>query len=188
MINLLPDDTKRDISAARSNVVLLRYNLLTLSAAGGLLMICGLFFFILSANQSTAVSRSTENEAKAASYESTRKAAEEYSANIATAKEILNRGVDYTSTIFEIVKLLPEGVVLDGLTLKASDFGKQTTFTANAKSNEIATKLKENFENSKMFTNVHFQSLSNTSSATSTNTKYPIQVVLSLQLNKVTAK
>ncbi len=33
MINLLPDDTKREIQAARMNVLLLRYNLLVLGAA-----------------------------------------------------------------------------------------------------------------------------------------------------------
>jgi Tfp pilus assembly protein PilN len=187
MINLLPDDIKRDMSAARSNVILFRYNLLTIAAAGGLLVICALFFVILNNNQSSAVSRSSENEAKAATYEPVQKAAEEYKANLATAKAILDKSVSYTTTIFEIVKLLPSGVVLDGISLNASDFGKQMTFTANAKSVEKATELKQNFQGSKIFTNVHFQSVNSSSSTSSSpNSSYPIQVVLNVQLNKVT--
>lgn len=189
MINLLPDDTKRDIGAARSNVILLRYNLLTAIAAGGLLLVCLLFFFILSTNQSNTASRNTENESKAATYSSTKLAAEEYKANLATAKSVLDKSVDYTSTVLEIVKLLPQGVVLDGLALKADDFGKQTTFTANAKSVIHATQLKQNFQNSKMFSNVHFQSVNNNDGAAAMpEIGYPVQVILSVQLNKVAAQ
>lgn len=192
MINLLPDETKRDIKAARSNVVLLRYNLLTVIAAGCLVIVCAFFFFVLSNDKSNAVSKNSENQAKAASYASTKAAANEYKQNLATAKTILDKSVDYTSTIFEISKLLPPGVVLDGLTLTADDFGKQKTFTANAKSYADATKLKENFQNSKLFTNVFFQTINNqnvssSQSSSSTDSAYPVQVVLSAQLNKVVA-
>lgn len=193
MINLLPDTMRQDIKAARSNVILLRYNILTISAAIGLLLVCLLFFFILSANQSNAVNQNNENELKAAAYGPTKQAAEEYKANLATAKTILDRNVEYTSTIFEIVKLLPQGVILDGISLKAGDFGKQTSFSASAKTIEQATQLKENFQNSKMFTNVHFQSVNSANAANSTDgaaasTSYPVQVVLNVQLNKVVAE
>lgn len=189
MINLLPDETKRDIRAARSNVVLLRYNFLTVIAAGCLVIVCVFFFFVLSNDKSNAVSKNSENQAKAASYAPTKAAANEYKQNLATAKTILDKNVNYTSTIFEIVKLLPSGVVLDGLTLNADDFGKQKTFTANAKTYADATKLKENFQNSKLFTNVFFQTINNqgdgSSSSSPSDSAYPVQVILSAQLNKV---
>lgn len=187
MINLLPDETKKDIRAARSNVILLRYNLLTVVAAGCLLLVCAFFFFVLSANKSNAVSRNSDNEAKAAAYEPTRAAAAEYKANLSTAKEVLDKSVNYTSTIFEIVKLLPTGVLLDGLALNADDFGKQMTFTANAKSYTEAAQLKQNFQNSKLFSNVYFQSINNQQQSNSqgADSAYPVQVTLSAQLNKV---
>lgn len=195
MINLLPSDAKRDIRAARTNVLLLRYNLLTLAGVAGLLIICLGAFFILQANRSDAESKTSANSVKADSYKETRKAADEYKQNLATAKTILNSSVNYTSTIFAITKLLPDGVTMDSLNLTASDFGKQLVLSFHARSYNKTTKkfdvipvsydkvseLKENFQNSKVFSNVFFQSVT-----TDDPTKpYPIAVSLSAQLNKV---
>jgi len=141
MINLLPDDIKRDMSAARSNVILFRYNLLTIAAAGGLLVICALFFVILNNNQSSAVSRSSENEAKAATYEPVQKAAEEYKANLATAKAILDKSVSYTTTIFEINR----GSIIDTYELVSS--GNLIPVDRNFPNNPHGLLITEYFEN-----------------------------------------
>lgn len=183
MINLLPDDAKRDIRAARTNVLLLRYNVLTLASIGGLLLICVFFYIILSANESSATTKTSDNSAKAATYEKTRAAADEYKKNLSIAKTILGNSVNYTSVVFAITNLLPSGVVLDNLNVSATDFGKQTTFLAHAKSYDQAEKLKENFQSSKLFSNVYFQSIAKEESSDSS---YPIAVTLSAQLNKVT--
>ncbi len=182
MINLLPDDTKRDIRAARTNVLLLRYNVLTLASIGGLLIICALFYIVLSANESSATTKTSDNSAKAASYEKTRAAADEYKKNLSIAKTILGNSVNYTSVVFAITDLLPSGVVLDNLTINATDFGKQTTFLAHAKGYDQAEALKEKFQSSKLFSNVYFQSISKEESSDS---GYPVAVTLSAQLNKV---
>lgn len=182
MINLLPDDSKRDIRAARTNVLLLRYNILTLASIGGLLIVCVFFYIILSANGSSAASKTSDNSAKAATYAKTRVAADEYKKNLSIAKTILGNSVNYTSVIFAITNLLPSGVVLDNLNLNATDFGKQTTFLAHAKNYDQAEKLKENFQKSKLFSNVYFQSISEEESSGS---GYPVAVTLSAQLNKV---
>ena len=186
MINLLPDETKRDIRAARMNVVLVRYVLLTLCALLLLAAFCGLFYFILHETQSKAMTTSVDNNAKATSYGNVRKAADEYRNNLSIASKILNNSVNYTSVIFEITKLLPKGVTLDSLNLTAADFGQQTSFSARAKSYDKATELKKNFEGSKIFTNVYFQNLtdSNASSSSGTN-PYPIAITISAKLNKV---
>lgn len=181
MINLLPNDIKRDISAARSNVILLRYNILTIVAASALVVICLLFYFILNSNKSNAATQTTENTAKSAQYDPTRKAAKEYQENLATAKSIFEKNVEYTPTILSIVELLPEGVILDGLSLKASDYGKPTSFSASAMTIEQATKLKEEFQESELFENVHFQ---NVDYDTSGQSAYPVKIVLSLTIKK----
>lgn len=184
MINLLPDETKKDLGAARQNVLLLRYNILTAVLALVLLLICGTFYVYLKSSQAAAMELNKENIAKAESYKPTEAAALEYKQNLSTAKSIFEKSVDYTPAILEIVKLLPPGIVLDGIVLNANDFGKQTTFTANAKSLEAATRLKENFQGSEMFSNVRFQSVNNGTAGTA----YPVVVTLSVQINKVIKK
>ncbi|MDB5176673.1 MAG: hypothetical protein JWN75_341 [Candidatus Saccharibacteria bacterium] len=186
MINLLPDDTKRDIRAARMNVVLVRYMLLTLGALAALVAFCGLFFVILQTTQSKAVTTNVDNGTKAASFSAVRKSADEYRNNLSVASKILDNSVNYTSVIFEITKLLPSGVILDNLTLTAADFGQQTSFSVHAKSYDKATELKKNFQDSKLFTNVFFQNLTDGTSTDSKSTnKYPIAVTISAKLNKV---
>lgn len=181
MINLLPDDTKKDLSAARQNVLLLRYSLLTVSMAVILLLICATFYVYLKSSQATAMNQNQENVAKAESYKQTEIAAEEYKQNLATAKSIFEKSVDYTPTIIEIVKLLPSGVILESISLSTTDFSKETIFTAKATSIKTATQLKQNFQGSDMFSDVKFQNV-NTSN---TGTDYPVVVTLSVQINKV---
>jgi hypothetical protein len=185
MINLLPDEQKKEIRAARMNVALLRYNLLTLIALGIMVGLCVLFYIILHSSQLQAIEANSDNLAKAASYDQVRKDSEEYRANLSMAKQIIDHGVNYTSAIFAITKLLPDGVVLDGLTLNAADFGQQTVFTAHAKTYAKATQLKDNFQNSKIFCNVFFQTLADGGSGTDTSTAaYPISISISAKLSK----
>lgn len=185
MINLLPEDTKQDLRAARANVALLRYNFITLIAIGVLAIFCGLFYFFLGISQSAAASKSSDNTAKAASYAEVRKQAEEYRSNLAIANQVLGSGVNYTSVIFSISELVPKGVILDNLTINAANFGQQTTFSAKAKTYADATKLKESFQKSPLFSNVFLQSVSDTSGGETTG-PYPVSVMLSAKLNKTT--
>ena len=182
MINLLPDETKQDIRAARANVVLLRYNLLTLAAAGGLVVICALWYVVLNANQSDAITQNQTNSQKAADYSETRAKAEAYRKNLATAKIILDNSVNYTSVISSIAALLPSGTVLNSLSVSSTDFNTQLTFTVQAKSYAQAMKLKESFEQSKVFSNVFFQSIG---SSETSDSGYPVSVSISAKLNKV---
>lgn len=180
MINLLPEDTKREIRAARANVVLLRYNILTLVAIGILVAICGLFFFILYNSQTSAVSTSSNNNAIVASYDDTKKQADEYRKNLSIASKILANGTNYTEVVFAITKLLPDGVILDGISVSSATFGQQTSFTAQAKSYAKAMELKQKFQDSTVFSNVYFQNLTDNAAG-----EYPIAVTLSAKLNGV---
>lgn len=159
MINLLPDDRKRDVLAARMNVVLLRYNFLVLIALGVLITLCLLFYVILQTSENNAVTTSSDNNQKAASFGDVKSAADEYRNNLSVASKILDNGVNYTSVVFAITKLLPDGVILDGINISAENFGQQTSFSAHAKTYAAATQLKNNFEKSSNFTNVYFQNL-----------------------------
>lgn len=166
------------------NVALLRYNIITIVAAAILICFCLVFYVLLSTAQASSESKSSDNTSKAKSFDTVKAQADDYRNNLTVAKQILDKSVNYTSIIFAITKLLPSGVVLDNLTLNAADFGKQTTFSVRAKSYSDATKLKESFEKSELFTNVHLQNLSDTSDDKSTTTNYPVLVTISAIFNK----
>ncbi len=189
MINLLPEENKRNIRAARTNIILLRYNFITLAAVGLLFSFCGIFYFILSSNQASAHDRSQQNESMAASYSEVKQKAEAYRSDLQTAKIILDREVNYTNVVFEITKLLPSGVILDGINLTAADFGKQISFSSHAKSYDHVIELKEKLQKSTLFSNVYFQDIVNTTTGSNeTKSPYPIAVTVSAQLNNAQEK
>lgn len=185
MINLLPDDSKRSIRAARTNVLLVRYCILSLGGIALLFGMTAIFYLVLYNMQSSALSSNSDNSTIAASYSDTRKQADEYRSNLATASQILSNGANYTNVIFSLAQLLPSGVVMDEVTLSATDFGQQLTFSSHATTYDKATQLKENFQTSPMFSNVYLQSATDESSGGNAGA-YPIAVTISAKLEGVT--
>ena len=184
MINLLPDEVKRDIKAARMNVILVQYNILMLSAVVAVLGLCLAFYIFLNAANLSAESTSNDNNAKAAAFNDVRAAADDYRNNLSIASKILDNSVSYTSVIFALTELLPEGVYLDSINLTANSFGQQTSFSAHARTYDLATKLKENFENSELFSNVYLQNVSQPSDGSSSG-DFPVAIAISAKLSKV---
>ncbi|MCA9334783.1 hypothetical protein KC953_01430 [Candidatus Saccharibacteria bacterium] len=180
MINLLPDEVKHDIRAARMNVVLLRYNVMAVLSMVVLGVFCLTFYLLLQSSQSQAYTDTDKNNSVAAKYSDIRKEAEIYKNNLTIAKSIFSNVTNYTEIIKKITTLVPSGVVFDSLNLSDSTFGQQSSFSVHATSYEAALRLKDNFQNSGFFTNVSFQNLSKTS-----DDKYGVSVVISAKLNKV---
>lgn len=184
MINLLPEEYKKEIRAARMNVVLLRYNFITLAGLAILLLACVVFYYALTGAKNAAQANDVQNASKVNSYASTKALASEYDQNLATAKKILANQVNYTDLVLGIAALMPKGTVLDGINLSANDFGNTTVLSARSKDYDAATKLKNNFQKSDLFEDVHFQSLTDAADANAGN--YPITITISVKIiNKV---
>lgn len=160
MINLLPDDIKKEIKAARMNVVLLQYNFYVLIAVFIMLGLCFVFYLFLNSNLTSAQSTSEENKSTIASLQAVRTAAEEYKEDLTLAKTIFDDSISFTEVIFAITKIVPDGVVLDNVDLSLDDFGKPILFAAHAEDYDKATMLKDTFEKSNIFDNVFLQNLS----------------------------
>lgn len=180
MINLLPDDAKRDIKAARTNITLLRYIFVLGSGVIFLCVITAGIYFILLGTQTSAESIIKDNQSKTSSYSSAQEQAQALRASLASAKAILDKEVRYSKVLVGIAKLIPQGAVLDSLSLSPTTFGTPTTLTIYAKSTEDALAVKNSFQTSPLFSNVTFVSISNTSQAGN----YPITATLSLTINK----
>lgn len=184
MINLLPIENKKEIRAARANRLLVRYNFMLLGAVAFLMLATGIVYIYLTNTKSSTEQTIAENNQKVSSYAVAQAQANNFKSNLTTAKQILDREVTYTKVILEIAHLLPPGVTLNTLSLDAKTFGTETTLVANAKSYAAALSLKDSFQNSKLFTNVHFQSISSGDSVGA----YPYVVNLNVTIQKDAAK
>ncbi len=186
-MNLLPHEEKRQLSAARTNTLLLRYNIFLIGVVLFLGVGMGVTFVYLNNTKTTAETQINENKAKVTSYAAVESQAQEFRSNLTTAKQILDREVAYTKVILEISNALPAGIVLENLNLDSQTFGTETVLVAHAKDYSRALALKDTFSKSSLFTNVHFQSIT-TSDSTGTSSSYPITVNLGVTIKKDAAK
>lgn len=186
MINLLPPEEKRQLRAARSNALLLRYNIFLLGSVAFIGLSVGIAFIYLTTTKANAEHTVQVNNSKVSEYASIERQADTFRKNLATAKQILAGEVTYSQIILEIAHLLPSGAVLETLNLDASTFGSDTLLVAQVKDYNTAIALKNSFQKSSLFSDVHFQSIAANTSDTATN--YPITVNLSVTFKKEAAK
>ncbi len=183
MINLLPPEEKRQLRAARTNTLLLRYNIFLVGALAFLALAIGVTYFYLSSTRAGAESVISENRARVADFAEVQSNADIFKANLSTAKQILDNEVTYTKVMLSIAALMPSGTVLDKINLDSQTFGTETTLAARATSYENALKIKEAFETSPLFSNVHFQSIGSGGQA-----PYTLTVNLNVTIKKDAAK
>jgi len=184
MINLLPPEEKRQLQAARSNTLLIRYNVLLLGVVAFMLVALAVTYVYLSTAQQNAQQTIQENKSKAGEYATVETQAAQFRQHLTTAKQILDNEVTYSKVVLSIAKLIPRGVILENLSLDSETFGTETSLVALAKDYNSALSLKESFEKSPLFSNVHFQSITSGGSATS----YPVTVNLNITIKKDAAK
>lgn len=192
MINLLPDDYKKNIRAARWNVTLINYNLILLGSLLVVFAVFGLLYFALENSRASAVTSKDSNQQLASGFSKDQSIASEFVANLSIAKTILDNEMSYTSLINAITEALPNGVILDSINLQTTSLNQQTTFQLHAKSFAKVTELKNRFSKSPLFSNVKLQ---NTQANTDYNpnnsdggifSDYPLSVTISAKINKVT--
>lgn len=184
MINLLPPTDKREIRAARSNTLLIRYNIFLVGALAFLLIATGIVYVYLNSTKSNAERVITENKTKVAGFSSVQAQATEFRNNLTAAKQILAGEVNYSKVILKIAALMPSGTILENLNLDTKTFGTETTLTARAKTYEDAIELKDSFQQSSIFSNVHFQSIANSEKTS----QYPITISMNVTIKKEAAK
>ncbi len=186
MINLLSDEKKAEIKAGRMNVILLRF----ISIAGGGMILLTFIaigaYITLRYTHDQVNDRVKQNATAEAAYQSTKTQAQSYRDNLATAKQILDKGSNYSSLILKIARVVPSGVVLDSLSLNSTTIGQPITISAHAKSIDAAKALKESFSNHpELFANVSFNQISDGSGSDTNTTKgYPVAITLGLTINK----
>lgn len=183
MINLLSKEQKDEIRSGRVNVVLLRYVILSGIAIGFLCLCAGFAFFILMSSKASAESAIKNNESKSAAYAKTQKESSEFKTNLAAAKKILASRVDYTDIIIKLGQSMPPDTILVSITFDPTQDGKPVNMMAKSKNYSAALKLKDSLLQSGIFSDVHFNSITN-SKETDKKSAYPFEIDLSVTFKK----
>lgn len=186
MINLLSHETKNELRAARSNSTLLKYLFIVIMGVVFLLFISVGVYFILMDIKGSAEKSLSINQQQGSSYSAAEEQAKALKASLAKAKSILDNEIRYSKLLTSISAAMPEGTVIDSLSLNSKIFESSVTLTIYAVSTDAALKLKEKFQSSSLFTGVTFQSITN--SNTTKSEGYPVTASVSLSINKGSLK
>lgn len=181
MINLLSDDRKGEIRAARTNVILLRYTSIILLAFAFIAGAVYISYTLLQSTMASAESLIVANDVKADVYRDTKQEVDELSAKLNDAKAIADQEVLYSAVLVKIGQLVPSGALLGDITFKTANFNATPLqITAYAKSATEAGQLQSAFQSSPLFSQVNLNGTENGSSVEG----YPVEVTLTATLNK----
>lgn len=162
MINILSPDKKRDIRAARINVVLARYSIAIVLLSLLSVLIYGVGYAIISQEKTATLVKLESQSTQSKAYAQVQSEADSFRNNLAVAKKILKNETSYSRFLTSLAAGLPSGTVLTQLSV-----GNNTTAQANGMLVEARTsnydkvlELKNSLEQTDLFENVRLVSTS----------------------------
>lgn len=181
MINLLSDVRKEELKAARANTLLTRYMGILILAFAFITAALFASYSVLSITMKSAEDRIATNDVKADVYSETKQSVDTLTAQLNSAKPILDQEIRYSQVLTKIGQLMPAGTILGDLTLTTANFnGQAIELKAFAKSTTEAGQLQTQFQSSPLFSQVTLKS-------TDTNQEvdgYPVTISMTILLNK----
>lgn len=183
MINLLPYDQKAAIRAGRVNVILANYIIIALVAIALVAGIVVFAYVSLIVSRNNAQSRVDDNSKEVQSYGSTKTDADAFRSNLAIAKQILDKGTNYSTLLLAIAKNVPSGVVLDSLSIDQKTLGTPLTINAHARNKDAVLALKDQLASqTDLFSNVQLQVI--TFEDKPADPAHPVAVSILVTINK----
>ncbi len=183
MINLLPQVQQKEIRAARSNTLLLRYTILLVCALAFLGGSIGITYISLTQAAEQADVTKRENEAKVIDYQATQNAAAKLQSDLASAKSLFESEVRYSKALTRLSNLFPEGTAIDALQLDANSFSQQMTLNVQVRDQAAAEALQASFTSSPYVSGGTLGKISTNNSG-----RYPYTVELLFTLSRTIAQ
>lgn len=160
MINLLPPDAKKELAAGRANRLLLRYLLLFLGLAVLMIATIGGVYLFLNNTKLSEERKQAESEASSGQLASRQREIANFRSDLATAKQILDKQINYSSIILRVAEGIPNGVIISDITLSPDAIGTPTKLNAQAKSERHLQSFKDALNRSKYFENAYYDTVS----------------------------
>jgi hypothetical protein len=145
MINLLPEEEKKQLRAARANVILLRYTIVLACAGAFLALIFAGSYFLLEQNRIAAQNFINVNGSAAPG---TTPAAP---VNIAEASTILSNQTAYSKVLVSLAQAMPAGTVIDTVAFDATTPGTPVQATVYAQTASLTTDLQTSLQATPLF-------------------------------------
>lgn len=188
MINLLSTPQQRIYRAARLNLKLRNYLLLSLGLSVIIAAIFGGGLYLTLADRSAAEGLYEERKKSLAQYDGVKAEAESFVSDLKIAKAILSQEVRYSDLIVKISQTLPADTVLNSLILDKTTLAKPLTLSARVATKGDAVTLKSALENSPLFDGVNINSVIeeqiSDGELNPMRVKYPVSVTLSMNVTK----
>lgn len=181
MINLLSPDDKKQLRAARTNTILLRYYLLAILIIAGAGGILAGGFYIADQNKASSQIELSQAESDTADYAKVKQQSEEFANNLKVAKQILATEVVYSKMITDIANIIPAGTILTSLSLTPETVNKKMELSFKTKSYDQGIQLKTTLENSDLFSDVSITNI--TSKGQEGDGAYPTDVNISAKFH-----
>lgn len=160
MINLMPDESKKQLKAARLNVSILNYFLILLGAGVFLLFILYGSGLLLRQTEESAKQLILANDTKAEVFDATQAQITELSAQLSDARTVLDGQRSYSKILAAIGQGMTPGTVIDELSLTPAALnGEPFVATIFATSSTATVELQESLENSGTFSSVTISSI-----------------------------
>ena len=199
MINLLSPVQKEEIKAARLNVQLRKFVLLSGFVAIAILAVYGVGFYFVMSEKDRAQQQLSQDESAVIRYQSVQRDAKAYKTNLTIANKVLTSGQSYSTFLTSVAQALPSGSILTDLTM--NDLGGSTIATAagagaitlHARTTSYggALQVKDSLEASDVFENVSITDVKRaevTAESTALEKKYPFTLNVSVAITKQKAK
>lgn len=183
MINLLPYDQKKTLAAARTNTVLLRYNIILIAAAGFLAIATAVVYFYLTSVQASAEARVQENQRRESSYAQVKQDATDFKSQLDDAQAMFNEDLSYSTALVRFANLFPEGATISQMSLSSESFSKPMELTVRLSGRDAAQALENNMANSPYVSN--FKVLSFSYDTSGDNVNWSISFTLSKDIAKL---
>lgn len=192
MINLLSPGQKRDVRAARANVMLLRYSTMLVVLGGLVGAVYATGFWLVSNDENAVDDKLSTQSDRTKVYEQVEKQAATFRDDLAVAKSILSKETSYSDFLITLARDVPRGTILTSLSIgdKAASSGSaakqsQIAINARAASYDKVLELKNNLEQSPLFENVSIVSATTQENGPSTPAEaaYPYMATLNVKLS-----
>lgn len=184
MINLLPYETKRQLSAARSNMILVKYLITIFIAIIFLGMLILGSYYILLDSKKTAEAAIVKVQTSNASYSPSASTSSSFNSDLKIADQILAQQTSYSTLLLELANSIPADTILESpIIINRTTIDSPLILKAYSKNSTDDT-LSKSLQNNKTFKNYSLKSLNNNS----TLKGYPYSVTFSVSINKAQLK
>lgn len=184
MINLLPDKEKKLLVAARTNTLLIRYNLILASGAVFLVLAVGVAYVFLTTMLATAEQTIASNQSREQNYSEVKKRAAQLQTEINGAKSIFDNELSYSKALVRYANLFPKGTAVQSMELSENSFNQTQSLSVKVTGEQATKDLIDSMEKSPYVKDFQRSSIS----VNSDDNKYPYTLSVTFTLMKEIAK